>query len=244
MPWRFGAVHAPKEGCDESSYEDAYSIGLDDLAARSFRVAVSDGATECAFARMWAVMLVEKFVSETGWRRQLDVLARAWAADVWSRALPWNVQAKASDGAHASLLGVVVTELSDGRWRAQAHVFGDSCLFVLDTDGVIEIAVPYVRPEQFDQRPYLLSTDPIHRERALEHTVERRIILGANQLLLLCTDAIGRWLVEAPPDDVTELVGISQRSDRAGLNDWLERRRRARSVKDDDSTVVVIARAQ
>jgi hypothetical protein len=247
MTWTIGTVAAPKRGCEEASYEDAYRIGLDASGDSSFRVAVSDGATESAFARLWANSLVDAFVHDRGWEQRLDDLARDWATDVWSRDLAWNVQEKASQGAHASLVGAVVSvqptePWQTPRWHAHASIFGDSCLFVLKPDGVIVRAEPYERPEQFDARPHLLSTSPEHRQRALQHRRVRRSHLSNDQLLVLSTDAIGQWMVDALPEKIVELITIATASNKPAFDLWLEEHRSCGDLKDDDCTVVTVAR--
>lgn len=247
ITWTTGTVAAPKRRCEESSYEDASRVGLDAPQDRSFRAAISDGATESAFARLWATSLVDAFVNDSAWQQRLDALAQAWAANVWARDLPWNVQEKASQGAHASLLGVVITAShtepwQTERWHVHASIFGDSCFFVVDEAGVIDRAEPYQRPEQFDARPYLLSTSPDHRQRAIDRHLTRRARLTNSQTLLLSTDAIGRWMLDALPSEIIELSGIALDSNRSDFDDWLELHRSDGSLKDDDCTVVAISR--
>ena len=245
--WSVGAVSAPKRGCEDASCEDAHRVGDHSVDCDRFRVAVSDGATESAFAKLWANSLVAEFVSNAGWERDLNGLARRWATDVWSRDLAWNVQERASEGAHASLLGAVISVTKTARWQTKrwhvhATIFGDSCMFVLDPDGEITKAEPYQKAEEFDAHPYLLSTSPVHRKRALEHRKTRRASMTNDQWLLLSTDAIGRWMLKAPPDQRIELAEITFASDRPAFDVWLETHREDRSLKDDDCTVVTISR--
>ncbi len=245
--WIVGQVHAPKRGCDRSTYEDAFLWAPGRADHRTFRLAISDGATESAFAGLWAKMLVEAFVKDTSWERQLETLAKEWAEQVWSRDLPWNLQEKASLGAHASLLGAVITLSRSitrvpGSWVVTAQIFGDSCMFVLDQDGVLKRSYPYTQPVEFDTRPYLLSTLPEHRQRALDHGETRRTRLTPSQQLLVSTDAIGRWMLEASPADIAELSAIALASDQTAFERWLERGRAEGSLRDDDCTVVVVTR--
>jgi len=242
MTWSWGAVQAPKEGLEEATYEDSYQVALDDSEALSFRAAISDGATESAFSRLWADLLTRAFVEHRSSKRDLAALSRAWAAEVWSRDLPWNVQAKASNGAHASLLGAIIRSRPDGRWRASMTIIGDSCAFAISEDGRLKRAVPYTRPDDFDRRPYLLSTDPVHRNRGLQHRRLARVRFGPNDHLLLCTDAVGRWILGAEREQLIRLVSIADSSNREHFDRWFVEERAAERLNDDDSTVVVISR--
>jgi hypothetical protein len=243
MTWNWGSVHAPKRGCEAASYEDAFAIGVPaGPNGGRFRLAVSDGATESAFAQLWASMLVEAYVQSPRWRSELTSLARAWADNVWSRDLAWNVQERASGGAHAALVGAVVTPINTIEWRVHVELYGDSCFFITASDGTIDRAEPYRVPEDFDRRPYLLSTVPEHRARAMERRLVRRGTLQLDETLMLCTDAVGRWLLDAPPDAVAGLVRIALGFDQTSFAQWLEYERSAGRLMDDDSTVVAVTR--
>ncbi|MGI9176221.1 MAG: protein phosphatase 2C domain-containing protein, partial [Rhodothermales bacterium] len=51
----------PKAGHRESEYEDAFAVQPE--PALPFYAAIADGATETAFARIWARRLAEGFVA-------------------------------------------------------------------------------------------------------------------------------------------------------------------------------------
>src|SRR5579884_1055791 len=92
----------PRRGYSADEYEDA--CAGDD---RTGRFAIADGATESSFAAAWARLLVEEFVRTPGpWSGWLPSLRRCWAADLDDRPLPWYAEAKAEEGAFATLLGV------------------------------------------------------------------------------------------------------------------------------------------
>src|SRR5690242_16921574 len=92
----------PRRGYSADEYEDAFA-GDD----RTGRFAVADGATESSFAAAWARLLVEEYVrTPTRWSSWLPAVRRRWAAGVEGRPLPWYAEAKAEEGAYATLLGV------------------------------------------------------------------------------------------------------------------------------------------
>ena len=100
------AFHVPKRGNAEDEYEDAFfpenGFYRDPVV---FRCAVADGASESAFAREWAEMLVRSF----GRRRlRLKHLQDLWRRLVSGRPLPWYLEAKIPRGSHAAFVGLSV----------------------------------------------------------------------------------------------------------------------------------------
>src|SRR5262249_4878772 len=139
-----------RRGHTADEYEDAFA-GDD----RTGRFAVADGATESSFAAAWARLLVEEFVRTPGlWSTWLPSVRRRWAADIADRPLPWYAEAKAEEGAHATLLGVRL-DLRRQRWFAQA--VGDSCLFHV-RGGRLLRAFPVERSEAFGNQPALIGS--------------------------------------------------------------------------------------
>ena len=62
MRVRTQAFHVPKRGNAETEYEDAYfPEHAPDHEVTEFRCAVADGASESAFASVWARLLVRSF---------------------------------------------------------------------------------------------------------------------------------------------------------------------------------------
>ena len=112
------AFHVPKRGNAEDEYEDAFfpenGFYRDPVV---FRCAVADGASESAFAREWAEMLVRSF----GRRRlRLKHLQDLWRRLVSGRPLPWYLEAKIPRGSHAALVGLSIRNTPNGRRLASA----------------------------------------------------------------------------------------------------------------------------
>ena len=62
MQVRTQAFHVPKRGNAETEYEDAYFPEIaPEREVSGFRCAVADGASESAFASVWARLLVRGF---------------------------------------------------------------------------------------------------------------------------------------------------------------------------------------
>ena len=100
--------HAPKQGNAEEEYEDAFfpeSCVTREMT--EFRCAVADGASESAFAGLWAQLLVRSF----GRRRlRLARLRQLWQRMVKGRPLPWYLEKKINNGAHAAFVGLVIRD--------------------------------------------------------------------------------------------------------------------------------------
>ena len=135
----------PKAGNCPDEYEDAFRVVYPHRIGVSgrglVRVAISDGASESAFAREWAKILTGAFVARPPDLRGLtedsllDWLASAqeeWRACVpWDR-IPWHGEAKARAGAFATLLGLTIGNAPDNSRRLswQAVAVGDRSAFL------------------------------------------------------------------------------------------------------------------
>jgi serine/threonine protein phosphatase PrpC len=108
MRIRTQAFHVPKRGNAEAEYEDAFfPESCVDREVSAFRCAVADGASESAFAGLWARLLVRGF----GRRRlRLGRLRQMWHRATNSRPLPWYLETKILSGAHATFLGLSIRE--------------------------------------------------------------------------------------------------------------------------------------
>ena len=183
--------HTPKKGSSEQEYEDAFfpsacfHRGLD-----GFRCAVADGASESAFAREWAQLLVRGF----GRRRwHLDYLQRVWRKIVSKGPRPWYLEAKVAKGAHAAFVGLSVRDDEEGTWRALA--IGDTCLFHVRNNELL-LAAPIDRSEEFDNNPFLLSTkSPSKIDPNEPHVHMLTGTWQSKDAFYLATDALSQWLL-------------------------------------------------
>ncbi len=247
----------PKAGNAPEEYEDAsrvvYPQRMGASGGRTARVAVSDGASESAFAREWANVLTEAFVARPPDARgfpedSLDAwLAPAqeeWRALVpWDR-IPWHGEAKARAGAFATLLGLTVGAVRGDSpflsWRAVA--VGDSCLFVVCGDR-LRLSFPLENAAQFDNSPALVGSNPDHTRELREdvHRIEGECAAGDS--FILASDALACWFLgrnargEQPWDELLAL-------DASGWAAWVEEQRRSGLMRNDDTTVVIISVVQ
>ncbi len=188
------------------------------------RACVSDGATESAFSGAWADLLARSFCVDGNF----DAAWRAWEneAAFHSVNVPWYVEAKVAEGAHAAALGVAV----EGRtWHAWAT--GDCALFIVDSSDAIVSAWPFADADAFGSSPDLFmstrASAPLHEQSGL---------LDKRQRLLLATDALAAHLL----GDSADLGGLlSAINDADNFARWTDAAR-ANGMRNDDTTALLI----
>ncbi len=243
----------PKAGNSETEYEDAsrvvYPQRIGVSGRGTARIAVSDGASESAFAREWANVLTGAFVSRApeladvsadSLRDWLTPAQEEWHKQVpWER-IPWHGEAKARAGAFATLLGLTIGAASTGSpvlsWRALA--VGDCCLFVVRNNR-LQVSFPLKDHAEFDNNPALVCSNPANSEVLWEDVRLDSGECSAGDLLILATDAIAAWFLaqntsgEKPWEALVEL-------DRSEWDDWVDDQRREGLMRNDDTTLVII----
>jgi hypothetical protein len=196
------AFCCPKSGNSVEEYEDAWAH-RQTRTPGGIRVAVTDGATETSFAKLWAVLLAESYVrSELAGAEffaRLGAARRLWRRRLAGRPLPWFASEKAEQGAFAAFLGVQI-DAHNNRWTALA--VGDCCLMQVDDVGKgmrVLKAFPLQQSSQFTMSPYLIGSrsdgEPAH-ERIQVSTGSLR----DGDMLLLATDALAAWLLKRQED--------------------------------------------
>ena len=202
--------------------------------------AVSDGASVSFDSAAWARILARRFAQrphlDEGW---LAEAIAAYAALHDRDSLPWMQQAAFDRGSFASLLGVT----GCGGGRIAILAVGDSLAVLCDGDRVVG-SFPYEMPEQFDERPLLLSTAPVRNgfldDPECRAGLCREWDLGELQdpALLLVTDALGRWILarrERKPSPIAQLRAIGSPRRFARL---VEAERAAGRLRRDDTTLL------
>lgn len=250
MLYRQRAHAFPKLGHTDDEYEDSWWPAPKRLEhdGVGFSGAIADGATESAFAREWANLLTADFGSRfpascEDLHHRLLALSQQWRADIEPRCTNWILEGKAAQGAHATLLAFEIEDRRNGRLAWRALAIGDSCLFVLRA-GRYARGLPLTAPEQFHQRPILLSTDPRQQEQVIArydeflHTGEAR----PGDVFVFCTDALARFFLEqirSNPGFARQLVTRATVR-RKRFSDWLWKKRQAGRIRNDDLTLVTI----
>ena len=250
-PPRFRRFSIAKLGNAESENEDQIHARITRPGRRGeiATIALSDGATESAFAREWADILVR-----SSWPRDLipsgqatkvhelpKVQVHSWlreareqlAARTANLLLPWYGRAKAREGAAASFLGLrIAREQGKRRWIAVAC--GDTCLFHLSSESG-PLAFPLDVPEAFGNRPLLVPSSPAYGTPSF--TVRSGTWKGGDTFVV-ATDALAAWLLDgrARPGRCAELMRCEDDQAFTGL---VEQERAAGRLKNDDTTAVI-----
>jgi serine/threonine protein phosphatase PrpC len=239
--------HTPKRGNVESEYEDAYYPARacrEDMS--EFRCAVADGASESAFSREWARLLVRGYH-----RRSLSIarLQGCWRQIVTRRPVPWYLEEKIRRGAHATFVGLSIRETDakrpqGGSWRVLA--IGDSCLFHV-RDGALLTVAPMSTSDEFNNHPHLISTDPAT---GFGMNASRPTVISGewqpNDEFYLVTDALAEWALgkhEAgrPPWTLFRRLGENGGSNGVGqgrFEDLVSKLREKDGLHNDDTTLL------
>jgi hypothetical protein len=219
----------PKAGHRADEYEDAAAVSANTFPTYA---AIADGATESAFARRWAQLLVRGCVeaqvaSAAELKGQLPAWQTAWHEAVAARTTeaPWYAAAKAEEGAYAALL--TLTAMADGRWRAVA--VGDCCLLHL-RDDALHAAWPLDVPSQFTHRPDLLAS---RSDAPLPPMLERTGNWQPGDVLVLATDALAAWLLAADPARALDWT-------KAAFLDAVTKARDDGTLRNDDVTALIL----
>jgi hypothetical protein len=232
----FQAFSVPRQGHSAVEYEDACAANV-----AQGRFAIADGATESAFAGLWARLLVEEFVSTTAanpwnWADWLPALQTRWETEVGQQPLPWYGEIQRQQGAFATFLGVSVQPPC---WQALA--VGDSCVFQI-RGGSMRCAFPVARAHDFSDSPWLVGSRSFSAATmaSREHRLQGDFASGDR--LWLMTDALAHWfmhLAEAgqrPWELLEPLLQLSDAPER--FANWIAALRAARQIRNDDVTLL------
>ncbi len=235
--------HLHKRGNAPGEYEDAAAAD-----PTSGRFAVADGATESSFAREWAKILAEGFVTSKldhlrCWPDRLPPLQERWRSDCGGRDLPWYAEMKFEQGAFATFLGLSVQGrrvLTRQSWSAVA--VGDSCLFQIRENELL-MSWPLNNSADFDNIPSLLgSRTPPDEARQRERLKNGR--WRAGDVFVLATDALAQWFlrqVEAEQQPWWELQALSTGPQSTeALTARIDGLRDCHQIRNDDVTLIII----
>ncbi len=233
------AGQVPKDPSFPDTNEDAFV-----LATEHGRIAVSDGASESFDSRTWAHLLVTRFVQHPGvtpsW---LDDAIADYAARFDPATLSWSKRAAFDRGTFATLLGI---EQCVEHGTVDVLGVGDSLAVLLDDGKLIE-SFPYVRAEEFQQRPELFCTNAALNtffaspDFFSKHHKTWSITRGAASVVLCMTDALAEWALRHAEEDRPMwqmLAGIKNVSDLEAL---VLQERQTRTMRIDDTTLVRLA---
>ena len=237
-----------KAGNRPDECEDASRV-VYSVHANEARIALCDGASESAFARSWAQILVEAFVRRppdlsdlsgpvlTGW---LGPCEKKWSQAVPWEHIPWHGEAKTRAGALAALLALTIDlqPNSSGGFPWQAAAVGDCCLFVVRDDD-LQLAFPMDSASQFNNTPSLICSNPANNRGLWGRVRQLRGEFRSGDVVILSSDALAAWLLQeyesgGRPWEI--LLLLTQ----AEWGDWVQERRAERSMRNDDTTAIII----
>ena len=223
-----------KLGNSKDEFEDAFAPEADQSQEVDlFRCAVTDGATESSFAGIWANLLAKGFVDQVS----LGILKEKLKSEVSQKELSWFAEEKAKSGAFAALVGLEIR--SNNEWISEA--VGDCCLFHLRSDEVIK-TFPMQRAEDFDRRPYLISSN---ESKGIETGNELVGTWQSGDAFLLASDGLARWMMlklskgEPIPE---KLLGLKNRDEFISMVQQ-ERKQvddQPALLRNDDTTLMVV----
>jgi serine/threonine protein phosphatase PrpC len=228
LAWR--AFHTPKAGHTVDEYEDALAGDPE-----HGRFAIADGASESAFADVWAQILVNAYVETAGpWSGWLADARKRWRSKCQERELPWYTEAKFDEGAYAALLGIAFT---DRRWVAAA--VGDCSMFQI-RDGRLIRAFPMRSSAEFDNRPSLLGSRNRRTDQPRARRVHLRGDLKSEDIILMMTDALAQWFLKQREEGRQPWKDLKVVTNEEAFVRLVSGLREAREMRNDDVTLVLI----
>jgi hypothetical protein len=253
LPLQCRAFRVPKAGNSLDDYEDAY-----DFDAQAGRFAIADGASEASFAKQWAILLVEGFTPQPLFHQGeaydslaawLKPLQEAWHQGINWDNLPYFAEEKARAGAFATLLGVQF-DFHHGSRHWHAVAVGDSCLFQVRGDCVLE-SFPLTRAAEFNYSPALLASVAARNKRLWE---EQRVRFQEikdekaqppprwrkGDRFYLATDALAHWFLSRYEDNGEPWKILDDLKDQAQFEEFVHQQRHAKSLHNDDTTLLII----
>lgn len=229
----------PKDQSFPDANEDAIELAID-----HGRVAVSDGASESFDSKSWARLLVKQFVSQpelkTNW---LTEAVADYLIQFNQVQMSWSKQASFERGSFATLLGI---EHFIEHGTVDVLGVGDSIAVLLDEDDFVD-SFPYVRAEEFQQRPELFCTNATHNsffsssDFFSRHHKTWSIKERTAPIVLCMTDALGEWALRNAQEGHSmwqTIVGIKNLSD---LQKLVLEERQMRRMRIDDTTLVKLS---
>ncbi len=243
----------PKDGHDQSEYEDAFAFYGHNTSHKAeprnrppCRIAVADGATDSWCSGLWASLLVESAslgqLQRNKFQQRFEALRKQWLELSRPKESDWVKEEKSRGGAHAAIVSVSINTPrsgeAEGQWSAWA--IGDCCLFHLRA-GQLLCSFPYERPDQFTSTPQLLATAAASND----VTALIKPATGAWQSgdeIVLASDALAQWCLEHVDEhgryDERVLAAATQPQPRARFAEWVADERRAGRLRNDDTTLV------
>jgi len=237
MKLRF-AGQVPKDMVFPETNEDVFELAKDNK-----KCAISDGASESFDSKTWAKLLTSSFVS-------CSELSESWLvhaiADYSSHfelsTLSWSKQAAYARGSFATLLGIE----HNVNGTIDILGVGDSIAVLVD-NGVLVDSFPYKLADEFQKRPELFCTKPIHNDFftspdffPLHHKIWS--IDGIKAPIILCmTDALAEWSLRNLEEGNPVWQSLASIKNVSDFEAFVLRERKNGKMHVDDTTLVVLS---
>jgi hypothetical protein len=202
--------------------------------------ALSDGASVSFDSASWARILVRHFARSPRVDATWIASALAEFATLHEReSLPWMQQAAFDRGSFASLLGLQRCD----KGQVKILAIGDSIAVLCDADRVVA-TFPYELPEQFDERPRLLSTNPAENafladcDLAADFGVQWDLGALDRPALLCVTDALGHWIIAHRDEEPSPIAALRTIASRRDFARFVAAEREAGRLRRDDTTLL------
>ena len=223
-----------KRGNKDEEYEDSYNFTTSH-DHQNFKSAIADGATETSFAKEWANLLTNGFVqqdnsTEEEFANNLSSLREEWEFVVRSSNLTWFTQAKASEGAFAAFLGIIVNLENK---TLKYFAVGDCCLFIIRDSNLI-VCEPIKSSTEFGKRPYLISSLKAKNHDIISNIKTDIIQVQNNDTIILMSDAIAQWYLTQYENENNECP-ILEESPK-----WIDTLRGSNAITNDDVTLIML----
>lgn len=193
---------APKQEYTDEQNEDACRIELtqQDNGPATLLIAVSDGASGAVYSRLWSRALVEAIGSDWPVLGDEELTARLRQVRQEFKPLdsvaevPWYVKTKLlTEGSQATLLvATVACAENPDSVEVRAVSVGDSCLLLFTRADLQVHSFPIGNSNDFGVNPSLVGT----LNRPLEYSRLPPTLMRPGDFLLVCTDAIGKWVMQ------------------------------------------------
>ena len=211
-------------------------------------IAVSDGMSQSWQQKIWAQLLVEKYVDDNNWQPNNDTIKPLCIQ--WRERVVEFIKHLKTSGAPLNLIYRNERNLAEGRsagatfvgirfygteWKG--HVLGDSCLIEWNGDDAIFYTSQNV--DSFDNHPDYFDSNSLNEGKGTPICISG--VLENNTCLLLVSDPFSDFLFEHKKQgDITEymlqLLEISTHDEFETLVDeW-----RTAGMHNDDTTLVIV----
>lgn len=255
------SFYTAKKGSTEQEYEDAsdylYIKPKSEGKKNLVRFAVSDGATESSFSKIWAKILVRDYnkkgyKSAGGLEKRINTLSKKWSREIKIDSLPWYAKDKAKNGAFSTLLGLELEGIClyrkqkilertarSGKWSSIS--IGDSCLFQIRDNDLIK-SFPIDKASDFTSTPLLLSSNVENNSSLSSSIFSLQGSWKKDDEFFIGTDAFSAWFLSekeknrSPWVEFYDIINDSDPNEK--FKSWVNVKRECGELKNDDTTVI------